>query len=124
MSDSTVCALFCSVDATPGTNLCRLVNDAPPNQANCKMKLIAAANPSQRPRLCLFGLKDIPEHTELLYDYGDLPTNLWRLEGKVSHAATDNNAYYFNYLFKPFCVIYNLYHFLHNGRRRYIATIH
>lgn len=60
-----------------------MVNDAPPSNANCRMKLISVDGQA---RLCLFAVQPIEAGEELCYDYGDKEDNLWwRNEHKVKH---------------------------------------
>lgn len=58
--------------------MCKMVNDAQSNTAecNCKMKRKIFNN---YPRLCLYATRDIDLGEELRYDYGDNPERLfWR----------------------------------------------
>lgn len=69
--------IFISIDATYSTGLGRLVNDSPRARANAAMKKIIIHSQSY---LCLFATCNIPNDTELRYDYGasDL---YWRTKG-------------------------------------------
>ena len=66
-----------SIDATTHVDrLGRFADDAPSKLANSVVKKICCLD---RPRLCLFALKNIDSGEEVVYDYGDKPENLcWR----------------------------------------------
>lgn len=57
-----------SIDATvEDSSLGRLVNHGEKKERNCKMVVREA---QALPYLCLFAIRDIKEHEEILYDYG------------------------------------------------------
>ena len=63
-----------SIDASDSNSIARMVNDSTGKRANCKMKKLMI---DEKPRLCLYALRDLVVGEQLLYDYGvvDLP---WR----------------------------------------------
>lgn len=69
--------IFISIDATYSTGLGRLVNDSPKAKANATIKKIIIDSQTY---LCLFATCNIPNNTELRYDYGASDLH-WRTKG-------------------------------------------
>ena len=78
--------IFISIDATYSTGLGRLVNDSPRARANATMKKIIIDSQTY---LCLFATCNIPNNTELRYDYGASDLH-WRTKGTNIY---DKNIY-------------------------------